>query len=104
MAKWSGQIGYGVDVEVTPGRHEIQINERRYYGDLTRNTRRYVTGEGLNDNLEIQNDISIVADEYAYQNFHSIMYVTYMGNKWKVRSVEVKHPRLILSIGGLYND
>ena len=103
MAKFYDVVGYGVTAETTPGVYEEQIVERKYYGDVLRNARRYEKGEGLNDDLNIDNKISIVADAYAYNHFFAIRYVNWMGVSWKVSSVEVEAPRLILSLGGVYN-
>ena len=103
MAKWFGVIGYANQVETVPGVWEEQIIEKSYYGDLTRNTRRLQTADQLNDNLNINNELSIVADPFANQNFHLMRYAEYMGTKWKITNVEVKFPRLILSLGGEYN-
>lgn len=103
MAKFFGKIGYAETVETTPGVWEEQITEREYFGDLIRNTRSLQSGEQLNDNINISNEISIVADPFAYENFHSMRYVEFMNAKWKISSVEVQYPRLILSVGGLYN-
>lgn len=103
MAKWYGNIGYASQVETTPGVWEEQITVRSYYGDLTRNTRRLQSADQLNDNLNINNELSIVADPFANQNFHSMRYAELMGTKWKITNVEVKFPRLILSLGGEYN-
>ncbi len=103
MAKFYGTIGYGISEETTPGVWEDRIVERHYYGDLVRNTRRMQNSEHLNDNINISNEISIVADPYANENFHLMRYVTFMGTKWKITSVEVQYPRLILSIGDVYN-
>ena len=86
-----------------PNQREEQIIEREYRGDLIRNTRRMQTAESLNDDINISNEISIVADPYANQNFHSMRYVEFMGAKWKISNVDVQYPRLILSIGGIYN-
>lgn len=104
MAKWFGEIGFVVTTQTSPGVWKEQAVKRNYYGDLLRNTRRLQTTDKLNDDIDISNEISIVADPFAYENFHSIRYVEFMGAKWKVASVEVQHPRLILSIGGLYNE
>lgn len=104
MAKFYGAIGYTETVETTPGVWEEQITERNYYGDLIRNTRGLQSTNQLNDNINVANEISILADPFAYQNFHSMRYVEFMGAKWKISNVEVKHPRLILTVGGLYND
>ena len=103
MAKFFGKIGYAETIETTPGVWEEKITEREYFGDLIRNTRSLQSGEQLNDNINISNEISIVADPFAYENFHSMRYVEFMNAKWKISSVEVLYPRLILSVGGLYN-
>ena len=103
MAKFFGKIGYAETVETTPGVWEEEITEREYFGDLIRNTRSLQSGEQLNDNINISNEISIVADPFAYENFHSMRYVEFMNAKWKISSVDVQYPRLILSVGGLYN-
>lgn len=104
MAKFYGEIGYANIVETEPGVWEEKIIKRNYYGDIIRNTRSLQTSDNVNDNINISNEISIVADPYANENFHSMRYVYFMGSKWKITSVEVKYPRLILSIGGLYNN
>lgn len=102
--KFYGKIGFMETVETTPGVYEEQITERNYYGDVMRVSRRYSgSSEKVNDDLDINNEISIVADAYAYQNFHALRYVEWMGAKWKVSSVTVERPRLILSVGGVYN-
>ncbi len=104
MAKFYGNIGFAELKETAPGLWEEQITERPYYGDLTRNLRRLQSASKVNDDVNISNEISIVADPFANENFHAMRYVEFMGTKWKIESVEVQYPRLILSIGGLYND
>lgn len=107
MAKFYGAIGYAETIETDPvdrpGVWEEHITERYYYGDLIRNTRRLQSSEYLNDNINISNVISILADPYAVQNFHSMRYVEFQNAKWKISEVEVQYPRLILTLGGLYN-
>lgn len=103
MAKFYGSVGYADTVEAVPGRWEEKIVERKYYGELTRNTRRLQSAETLNDNINVANEISIVADPFACQNFHRMRYIEYMGARWKISNVEVVYPRLILTIGGVYN-
>ena len=103
MNKFYGKIGYAISEEKVPGAWVEQIVARSYYGDVIRNIRRLHTYENLNDDINVSNEISIVADAFANQNFHSMRYVEYMGTRWKVSSIEVKYPRLILSIGGVYN-
>lgn len=103
MAKWYGVIGYADTVEVEPGIWEEQVTERPYYGELVRNTRRLQTTDKVNDDLTISNQISIVSDPYAINNFHAMKYAVLWGTKWKITSVEVQYPRLILEVGGVYN-
>lgn len=103
MAKFYGNIGYAETVETEPGLWVEQITERPYFGDIIRNTRRLQTSGTINDDINISNQISVLADPYANENFHAMRYVWFMGTRWKVTDVEVQYPRLILSLGGLYN-
>lgn len=103
MAKFFGKIGYSVTAETAPGVWTPTIVEHEYYGDVTRNSRRVDTAQQVNDNLTVNNTISIVADDFAYENTPFMVYVEYMGNKWKITNVEILYPRLNLTIGGLYN-
>lgn len=103
MAKYYGAIGFANLVETNPGVWKEQIIEREYFGDLLRNTRRLQTANQLNDDINISNEISIVADPFARENFHSMRYIVFMGTKWKVTSVDVQYPRLVLTVGGVYN-
>lgn len=103
MAKFYGSIGYAETVETKPGVWEEVITERKYFGDIIRNSRRLQTADKLNDDITVSNEISIVADPFANMNFHLMRYVEFMGAKWKISNVDVQYPRLILTIGGLYN-
>lgn len=103
MAKFYGVIGYAVTKETAPGVWTEEIAEQSYYGDLTRNMRRLQDSGDLNDDINVANEISIVADPYANANFHSMRYVAFMSAKWKISKVEVQYPRLILTLGGVYN-
>ena len=104
MAKFYGSIGFAETTEVASGVWEEVITERSYMGDILRNTRRLEPGEDLNDNLVINNQISIIADPFANQNFHAMKYVKWMGASWKITNVEVQRPRLLLTIGRVYNE
>ena len=103
MPKFYGNIGYAISKETAPGVWVEDIVEHKYSGDIYRNTRKLQSGNQVNDSIDISNEISILSDPFANENFHSMRYVTYMGAKWKVSSVEVRYPRLILTVGGLYN-
>lgn len=106
MAKFYGIIGYSETKEVSPGIWKEVITEREYCGDLLRNTNKFQSSDKLNDNINISNEVSIVADPYARDNFHLMRYVRFNNHdvRWKVISVEVQYPRLILNVGGVYNE
>lgn len=103
MNRYYGTVGYVEMVENAPSVWEEVITERHYYGDILRNSARFQASQNLNDDMNISNSISIVADPYAYNHFNQIRYITFMGSKWKVTNIEVQSPRLILTIGGVYN-
>lgn len=105
MARFYGAIGYGESQE-TPANSGIWkdvITEYSYYGDVIRNARSLENGEGLNSDISVGNSISIVADQFAVEHFHSIRYIRWAGSLWTVTNVEVQAPRLVLSLGSVYN-
>lgn len=104
MNKFYGKIGFAEFTESSPGVWTEEIIKRNYYGDVLSNTRRLEGAQQVNDNLNVNNRISIVSDPYITENFHNIRYVEFMGAKWKIGTVEVQFPRLILTIGNLYNN
>lgn len=103
MAKFAGVIGFEETVETSPGVYSENIVEHLYYGDVTKNYRRLENPGEVNDNVVLSNEITVVGDEYAYRNYASARYVEFMGAKWKITSIEVRHPRLVLNFGGVYN-
>ena len=104
MAKFCGMIGYAITEETEPGIYVEKIIENQYYGDIIKNTRRLKEVNKVNDDINISNQFSIIADPFANNNFHAMRYIEFMGTKWKITDVEVQYPRLILSVGGLYNE
>jgi hypothetical protein len=103
MARFYGKVGYGTTVETKPGIWEDVIIEMSYFGDVQRNIRQLQSGERVNGDLSVNNSISIVADAYANANFFAIRYVEWVGTLWTVSDVEVRSPRLLLTLGGVYN-
>lgn len=105
MARYYGKIGFALGaIETAPGVwSEDEIVERMYFGEVLKNVRRYDSGDKVNDDLRVQNRISIVADDYFNQNLSSIKYLEWQGVKWKITEVEFLRPRLILTLGGVYN-
>ena len=104
MAKWHGVIGFAILEETRPGIWDEKISERKYSGDMLRNTFKHTpTSDSTNDEITIDSQISIMADPFANKNFHLMKYVEFMGAKWKITSVNPSFPRLILTVGGVYN-
>ena len=108
MARFYGAVGFQktdeTDPENRPGIWEPVLTERNYYGDVYRNSRRWdQNGSSPNDNLVLNNSISIVADTYAERNIGAMKYVRWRGERWAITNIEIQRPRLILTIGGLYN-
>jgi len=103
MAKFRGSIGYGITSETSPGIWEETIIEKNVSGDILQNFKRTDQGEGPIDDIKISNKISFVANPYAIEHFHLIKYVKWRGVAWKVSSIDVQYPRLVLNIGGVYN-
>ena len=104
MAKWYGKIGYITTNEVEPGVWASNAPiEKSYDGDILSNSSRWASSNKVNDDLNVSNRISIVADPFAFQNFQSIKYIEFMSGVWEVSNIEVQYPRLILTVGGVYN-
>lgn len=104
MPKFYGVIGFANTKETAPGVYEELITKRRYYAEIVRNTRRWVNAEGLNDNIDISNEFSVLADSYAINNFSRMRYIEMKGTKWKISNISIQYPRLVLTVGGVYND
>lgn len=103
MAKYCGKIGY---VELQETAYQVMeevTTEYLYYGDVEKNRDRVQDGGKVNNDIVVNDVLSIVADQYAWDHFFAIRYAWWMGKRWKVESVEVRRPRLILTLGGLYN-
>lgn len=103
MAKYSGTVGYVTSKETAPDIFEPEELEIPVRGDVLHLTKRYTGSDKVNEDITLNHRLSIVGSEYAFKNFMYIKWATYMGSKWRVQSVEVMRPRLILNLGGLYN-
>ena len=101
--KFAGVVGYETLKEVRPSNWQSVIVERKYRGDISRCSRRLQSADKVNEDVVISNEIEILADAFAFENFSNIKYVVWMGTKWKVNTITVEPPRLILEIGGVYN-
>jgi len=103
MAKFYGPVGYVETVEAAPGVWKDQVTEHYHSGDVIRNTRRIQSADKLTDDIVINNQISIVVDSYAIGHLQHIRYAKFMGVKWEVTNIDIQRPRIILTLGGVYN-
>ena len=104
MTKWYGKVGYSETVETTPGVWTAQDTVHEYYGDVKRNSTRWAgNSESTNDDLTVNTQISIVADPVAIEKFYSMKWIEFMGAKWKITNVDPQPPRILITLGGVYN-
>jgi hypothetical protein len=103
VAKFFGAIGYGVTAEGAPGVFQETITEKPYRGDVVKVNRKLREDEQVNNDVTVQNSISIIADAYANEHIFAMRYIRWQGVLWKITDVEVQRPRLILRLGGKWN-
>lgn len=102
--KFCGSIGFWIkSKEIKPGVFKSEMVEKPYSGDVNWNNRHFQPSENQNDTISLNNQISILSDLYLHQNLRSVRYVIWNGAKWRVTNVEVNYPRIVLTIGGVYN-
>jgi hypothetical protein len=102
--KFYGNIGFSESIETSPDIWTPTIKEYPYYGDVETFGRGRNSGTDINDQITVSNRISIVADPYAREHFFDMVYICWQGAKWKVSNVDVEFPRLILTLGGVFNE
>ena len=104
MPKCSGVIGYALAVETQPGVWTEGITEKKYIGEIIKDNRRIVDQGEINGSINISNNISIISNRFMLDNMEYMRYLTFNKSKWKISSVEIKPPRIIITLGGLYNE
>lgn len=103
MAKFYGPIGYTRPTETKPGVWKDVITEKNYRGEIVLDQRRWRAEEKVNDDINLDNSISIIADAYAYENIGYMKYIVWNKTAWKIQSFRINRPRIVIQIGGIYN-
>lgn len=108
MPKKAIKVGFGVSKERMEdgkgtGVWDNTVIEKTYYPEVLKEYATRPMSSQVVPDLHLSNRFSIIADPYARQNYGSALYVLYRGVRWSIDSIEVAYPRLILSIGGVYN-
>lgn len=105
MARFSGIVGFSEgQKETAPGVWTDSYIERRMTGAVIRAATNLINDQTMNTNLQADNNLSVVGDQYSFENFSNIRYVIWMGQKWHVSSVEVQRPRIVISLGSVFNE
>lgn len=102
MARFYGEIGFADTVETTPGIAEDAIIEKKFRGSVLRDGVRSIQGDHINPDPALSNSISIVASKYAFANLKNMRYIRFEGENWKIDTVTVEKPRLIIGMGDVY--
>lgn len=103
MAKYAGLVGYVTELETKPGIWTPSESSKRMRGDIIRQSSSSQNGDKVNDDISLNHRVSLVGDAYAFGNYYNIKWIEIDGAKWKVSSVEIQRPRIIVTLGGLWN-
>lgn len=101
--RYCGMIGYELTVDDGTGIYTPIITERKAKGDVESCRLRISDGVSINSDFKVNNKISIVSEPFSLNNFQNIRYASWKGTRWKVDSVEIDMPRIILTLGGEWN-
>lgn len=104
MAKFSGLVGYVTQSETSPGVWSPVENSYAMRGDIIRQSSNSQNGDKVNSDITLSHRVSLVGDAYSFGNYYSIRWIELNGLKWEVSSVEIQRPRIIVSLGGVWNE
>lgn len=102
--KFCGSIGFIKQEEIEAGIYGDVVAEKNYYGEVLQNFRKWKSSDKVNDDIVLTNKLSVIADSFMTENLGAMKYVVYLGQKWKIDSAEIEYPRIVLTLGGLYNE
>jgi len=103
MNKWSGKIGFSKTIETAPSVYRETYEEKSYRGDFIKRSLKW-TGQKVNEDISINNQLSVLCNSYLTENMALIRYVTINNTKWKVTDITPDWPRVTLTLGGVFNS
>lgn len=105
MPRFAGNVGFATIEETRPSIYEEVYKERFYKGDLLRRSHQWSASEHLNDDIQITNEISIIADSFAIMNLGVMRYVHWLNQYFEINSasLDTDRHRITLSLGGVFN-
>lgn len=103
MAKFAGLVTYVVTKETVPGVWAEVAESVTMRGDIIRKGAVVQNGDKVNDDVVLNHRVSLVADDYALGNYQDIKRIQIDGREWNINNIEVQRPRIIVTVGGLWN-
>jgi hypothetical protein len=109
MARFTGLVGYVTQEESVPGVWSQSETPKMMKGDIIRQS--ITNGKGdrvadsgkVNDDVSLGHRVSLIGDAYAFANCFNMKWVQINGIKWSISSIEMQRPRIIVSLGGMWN-
>lgn len=104
--KYSGMAGVVEDsIEISPGIWKpAGVREIKATGDFVSSRKEFsVRSDSTNDDVTMSNTISIVMSKDLFNNLSNLRYLTVNGARYKVTSFEINRPRIVITLGGLWN-
>lgn len=103
MSRFAGLVGYVTQEETVPGVWSPVDKSVMMKGDIIRQSSSVQNDSKVNSDITLNHRVSLMGDAYAFDNYYDLKWITISGRKWEVSSVEMQRPRLIVTVGGLYN-
>ena len=103
MAKFSGRVGYVTQVETVPGVWSPVENDTMMRVDIIRQASNSQNDDKVNSDITLNHRVSLLGDAYSFGNYYSIRWIEIDGHRWEVSSVEIQRPRIIVTLGGIWN-
>jgi len=105
--KFHGVVGVAtgdqIEKPANSGIFVDEIEERVATGEQIRDTRQIANPDKVNFDMTLSTTISVMADVFADVDFLAFRYCERAGVKWVIVNVEPARPRLLLTLGGVYN-
>lgn len=102
--RFVGEVGFADTVETSPGIFEEQITPRRYRGTVTTDAHRLTVDDTVNGQIKTGAIISVLADKELLTRAFDVRWVMYLGVKWKPSYVDIRHPRVVFTLGDRFSE
>lgn len=102
MNRFYGRIGFVKTEELSPGKFGEKVEERKYYGEFLSSGYDRDYNQAIIPNINLNNRISLLTDQYAFENAEYIAYIVIAKTKWAVRGILFEGRRCICTLKGIY--